>query len=171
MLVECEFVRVEGELREQAVLGEQVVADADRREQIRLPKLFDLARPRKQEEHLGRQGRRPPLPVETLQERILECFLEYQFARETIRESPCQRGLARTDRPLDHNIAGTAGSLLGTARRHNVIPVRQFLKSAVRCRLPADRGRGRAPVSRSRARFHVTATIQNFAKQCPDGER
>src|SRR5690606_26298346 len=101
LIVELELLRIEVQLREQAVLLDQEIGDPDRGEHVGLPDLLDLAGTLEQEEDLRRQRRLAGTLVEALEERILLRLLEDQLAREALREPLRKARLADADRPLD----------------------------------------------------------------------
>src|SRR5262245_47149063 len=105
LVVETELVGIEIELGEEPVFLQQEVGYTNRREHVALPNLLDLARALKQEEQLRRQRRLPPVAIEPLEERVLLRLLEYQLAREALRQPFRETRLADADRTFDDDVA------------------------------------------------------------------
>src|SRR5262249_30499926 len=76
------FLVVERDAREQPVLVEKIVRDAQWRKEVMLLQRRELLRPLKQEIQLRRQGTAARLAIEALEERILVRVLEHEFRAE-----------------------------------------------------------------------------------------
>ncbi len=108
-LIDEQLVVVEVQIREDLVLVEQVVADRDLAEQIRLAERGLLTMSIQQIEELGLKRRARTIGVEVGEERIV-VFLEHERRVEPRAEPLGQRRLAGADRTFDRDVAEVHGA-------------------------------------------------------------
>src|SRR5207302_8294805 len=90
---------------EDPVLGEQVIADRDLREQVLLEQFLLLSEPGEEEEELRLEGELVAVLVEAGEERVLLDDLEHGAGAEPFREGPRERRLPDADRPFHDDVA------------------------------------------------------------------
>ena len=109
LLVEREFLVVQGQPREQAVLVEQVVGHAHGLEQVGLAQLLQLPRTLEQEVQLGLERGSARVAIEALEKRVFVVLLEHELAAEAARQPSRKARLADADRSFDDDIAMCGG--------------------------------------------------------------
>ena len=109
--VEGQLVRVEVDLGEDVVLGEEVVGDQALAEELLLRQLLLLAVAGQQEEQLRLEGVLVGLVVEPAQKRVVVDLLEDGAGLQLLGEQAGQRRLADSDRALDDDVPGFAHRL------------------------------------------------------------
>src|SRR3569833_2459194 len=145
LLVQLQLIIIEGELREEAILLQQEVADQAAAEHIALPQMLQLLHALQQKRLLGRQRGLARVLIKALEKGIVLSTLQQQFTAEGRSEPTRKSGLVVAYRSLDDDVAGRV--LIHTAA----------------CSAPsgdADYPRRECP---ARARSHATDTGQNRA--------
>ncbi len=104
LVVERQLVLGEVEVREDAVLGEQVVGDHEPAEEVVLEQVLLLPETREQEEDLRLEGEARPVPVELREERIVLHHLEVDPGAGARREQLHEARLADPDHTLNDNV-------------------------------------------------------------------
>ena len=103
LVVEAQFVGVQGGFREHAVLFDQEVGHQHGADQVVVGKPRNLSGAMQQKIQLGRQGVAAPLTVKAVQERVFGGGFEQQRAPEGVSQASRERGLADPDGPFDGN--------------------------------------------------------------------
>src|SRR5690606_38559194 len=103
LLIEPVLLFVERELREEAILVDQIIRDTHGIEEIVLTNVFELSRPLEQEEELRLQSGCARILVEALEKRVLVRLLENEIAPEAARESAREARLADADGSFHHD--------------------------------------------------------------------
>ncbi len=103
-LVERQLGPLEGEGGEDAVLGEEVVAEGHLREEVLLHQLLLLLEPREEEEDLGLEGVGVPVRVEVGEEGVVLDHLVDHAPAETFGQRTHEGRLAHPDGSLHHDV-------------------------------------------------------------------
>src|SRR3569832_1610850 len=106
LLVQLQLIIIEGELREEAILLQQEVADQAAAEHIALPQMLQLLHALQQKRQLGRQRGLARVLIKALEKGIVLSTLQQQFTAEGRSEPTRKTGLADAYRSLDDDVAG-----------------------------------------------------------------
>src|SRR5690606_13386731 len=133
--VQGHFLPVEVYFREQAIFREMEIGNADRRKEVRLSQLLELARSLEQEEKLRRQCGILAIAIEALQEWILLHVLEHDLAVETFGEAFRQAGLADANRAFDNDESWRGAGFSALFRGHVSLQSMRSIRGPV---VPSD---------------------------------
>jgi hypothetical protein len=122
LVVEFELLVVQHDAREQPVLVEHVVGDADLREQVVLAQLRELARALEQEVELGRECGGTAVLVEPLEEGIVHRLLEHGPGADGIGELAREARLADADQAFDDHQPVRPGFVSFLSRHRIPVP-------------------------------------------------
>src|SRR5262249_39230594 len=123
-VVERQLRRLQRQRREDAVLGEDVVADRRRGEEVGLEQLLLLLPPAEEEEELGGEGPGAPALVEAREEGIVPGLLEARPPAQPLGEKPREAGLPHSDWPLAGDVALVQAGGVNHAGRTASTPAR-----------------------------------------------